>query len=217
MELKNEIKRKVECFCDDFASSSILFEKAKANSLNIGVVTRYFAALEVLFKKNYEILESLVENKSLSEELRQYFLIKLKEEKNHDDWAKNDQVKIHKIRHEKVSKPQEDVFRFIKFLDEYSKKNPEYFLVYIYVAEYSVTILGPKWMSFLEQLFEMKKSDATSLSNHITLDENHHGEALEMIEKIKLEASKKDLLSFLDKLLREYYGFFDGFAFDRSI
>jgi len=212
MFLNEILKEKVESYCVNFENNSKLFNLARERRITFDVVQKYFSGLEHLFFTNCETLKLVLDSPHLNKDLRTFLAKKLKEESGHNLWAQNDMLELVELGKVQNLNAKEDknVLELSNFIRNFAETDPVYFLIYIFIAEYKVGILGPKWMCFLETNLGLKSENATSLSKHIELDEDHSAEALDVIKKMETSLKAEDLFKYVNLLFEKYDSFFEG-------
>ena len=97
----------------------------------------------------------------------------------------------------------------LAFLESTIDEDPALYLAYILFAEYLVVLLGPEWLTLLEERCGIPRSSMTVIGNHVELDKEHVEEALAHIDDLVSDPRK---LSRMREVLLQTIEHFERFC-----
>lgn len=144
------------------------------------------------------------------DKLAAYYGQKVGEEEGHEIWAERD---LHSLSPGIVSQSTGSVAGSIRALAEYLEakidEDPALYLCYIAFAEYLTVILGPAWLTLLEDRCGIPRSSMTVIDNHVELDREHAEEAFACIDDFVTDPRK---LRPMREMLGNVCAYFDAFC-----
>jgi pyrroloquinoline quinone (PQQ) biosynthesis protein C len=184
------LSKKMLSVIEEF-SEQILKENPFALAAQEGLVTEqqittYLQNLRWVFKNNTAYLkfaEQRAEQLSLFE-LKNFFQSKYKEEIGHEQWAEED------LKHREVQNSTNSDFilpstrRLIAYLHDLIHADPNLFLAYMLFTEYFTVIVGPRFLSLLENQCGIPRSEVSSIGKHVEADQAHTTEDAEIIDHL---------------------------------
>lgn len=174
-------------------------------------VASYLAGLKCLFECTTVHLE--IAAKTLRRErsgLVEYFRNKQREEDGHAAWAESDLLELERTFGVAASGVPNSMKRWVEFLGEMVRSQPQHYLVYMLFAEQITVQLGPKWVKALEGECGIPLSALSSVTRHVELDKVHVVEGRDEINRLLGDVS--DPGRFVDTLRRSmshFEAFFD--------
>lgn len=179
------MKQEVEQFYQWMRSYNSLFLKAKAGQLTPPQVALYLENIRFLVFHTPLHLQ-LAYSQSLTnghEALARFFSEKMKEEKDHDLWAKEDLKKIERQFNTQFQVPILSSMKNLIFhIESIIRENPVHYLFYMFLSEYFTVLGAAEWLDHLENRCGIPRNMMTVIGNHGILDQDHVEEDLAFIE-----------------------------------
>jgi pyrroloquinoline quinone (PQQ) biosynthesis protein C len=167
---------------DEYARAlrrSPLLEEARAGRVTPAVVGRYLASIHYLLTQTPVHL-ALAQARALEHgraALVHYFEQKLLEERGHHHWAEADQSRLAELFGEvAVQKPAPTMIALVLNTRAIIERDPVLYLAYILFAEYFTVVIGPEWISALDEHCGIPVSALTAVHHHVELDKHHVAE-----------------------------------------
>jgi len=143
-------------------------------------------------------------------DLAEHFAAKRAEELGHDRWAENDLQHFDKGL--KTVPPGEyapALLGLLHFLEETIERDPATYLAHVLFAEYLITLMGPLWLTLLEERCGIPVRMMSAVSKHVEFDKQHASEGLNAIDRLVTAPSK---LVPMRAVLKRVIKYFDEFS-----
>jgi hypothetical protein len=206
------LKVEIEKFAAGLHESNRLLAQARQGEVTPRAVGAYLSNMEFLICEALKVLGRAQEraNDMGHHELAAYYGRKIKEEKGHDGWARNDMANLNQLF---GTEPREELSPSIRgmlsYLREATDKDPVQYLSYLLFTEYLTVLIGPEWVRLLEERCGVPQSTMTVVSNHVELDKDHVEECLREIDEL---VTDERFHGGLKRTLGESMRFFDEFC-----
>jgi hypothetical protein len=206
------LKHQIEDYADELRRSSPLLARARAGTLSLSSVGKYFASIHYLLTQtpvHLEIARSRATDVG-AVELARFFDAKQCEEAGHEDWAAAD---VERLRTAFGSvawteQPAAAMIELVAHTRERISSDPYSYLAYILFAEYFTVVLGPEWLAALQHNCGVPGDAMTSVSKHIDLDKEHVLEGCRELELLAgEEAHHASLRSMLEATMSRFSAF----------
>lgn len=205
--LASALKSDVERHADTSRTSNPFLKRAEMGSLNLQSVAVYIVSVGHLTKQTLPHLR-LAEEQAFAQgrpALARFFAKKRTEEVGHERWATHDASVL--MRHLDLTnvEPVPAAFELQKQIETAIRGDVRLYLAYIFFAEYITVLVGGELVKYLTSRCEVPADGLTSISNHVTLDAEHVGEALMELDTLVPEG---DMVEPMREAMR---GFMTGF------
>jgi pyrroloquinoline quinone (PQQ) biosynthesis protein C len=202
---------------DEYAQAlrrSPLLEDAKAGRVTPAVVGRYLASIHYLLTQT-PIHLALAQERALGHgraALVRYYQQKLLEEQGHHHWAEADQSRLAELFGEvAVQNPAPTMIALVRNTRAIIERDPILYLAYILFAEYFTVVIGPEWITALDEHCGIPISALTAVSQHVELDKHHVVEGCREMDAL---VEDDRLLEPMRQALRETMSHFTAFCDD---
>ena len=202
----------IERFADETRLKNPVFARTREGKLTPDRVGAYLANVHFLISHTPFFLTRAGDRaRELGDpKLAEHFAHKFIEEHGHDAWAERDVSRLAAIPGNDFSrKALPSMVALTDFLTGIVEGDPVLFLAYELFAEYLIVILGPEWLTMLEERCGIPRSSMTVIANHVELDKDHVEEGLETIDDLVGDPRK---LPELRETLRTTFELFDKFC-----
>lgn len=205
------LKTDIETFAERMRRSPLL-RLAQQGRVSPQAVAAYLTSILSLIRHTPIYLErARVRAEHLGErELADYFATKLREETGHDRWAENDVASLSSaFAVVTPERPLPSVSGLIGYLRSAIDDDPARYLAYILFAEYFTVLLGPEWISALENNCGVASSSMSVVERHVELDRRHVREGLAEIDLLVRDAAR---IAPIRETLERSMAYFSGFC-----
>jgi hypothetical protein len=165
-----------------------------------------------LIREALEIL-SLAQSKANEvghADLAAFYLRKMREEKGHDKWAQNDITALNRLfGTEAVKERSPAILGMLSYLRGATEADPMQYLAYLLFTEYVTVLMGPEWLSMLEERCGVPQSAMSVVANHVELDKDHVEACLHEIDEL---VTDEKFHGGLKRTLHESMKYFDAFC-----
>jgi hypothetical protein len=192
--LATELKLQVEKHLGRFRESNPLLLHARNGSLSHRQFVDYLNNLMYFFHHSVLHLDiARTRARELGNEAVVPFLEeKIREERGHDLWAKNDLRTTGSAQEGfDLGRVAPGTHRILAYSVDLIEREPELFLAYMFFHEYMTVIGGPELVADLETRCGIPREQITSITRHVDLDRHHVEEDLEEIEKVVARSPHK--------------------------
>jgi hypothetical protein len=199
--IAEELKQMIEGYAPVMRTENPLFCRAREGTLAAAHLTHYVGNVGFLVERSPSHLRRAAERarEQRNEALAAHFNHKIGEEVGHEQWGRDDLGRLD--RNPRRSGWPETVPAMLELaqsIENMIERDPTEYLAYTLFAEYFVTLLGPEWLSFLEERCQIPRASMTLIGNHAELDREHASEAFERVDELvgdpaKLPAMKQTL------------------------
>lgn len=121
--------------------------------------------------------------------LARHYVHKLEEEQGHHAWAENDLERMALAAPRSIG-VHPSMKELVAYIEGLIQDDPTLYLAYILFAEYLTVILGGEWLSILEARCGIPRASMSVIDNHATLDREHVGEGLAVIDSLVADPKK---------------------------
>ncbi len=204
----------VESYAARMPDTNPLYYRAERGSLTPRHLTRYLASVHYLVTHTPIHLTFAQKEATARGDhaLAEHFVHKLGEESGHDAWAERDFERMQKASaRTSVLEPCPAMRRMVDFIGATIADEPRHYLAYILFAEYLIVLLGPNWLTLLEDRCGIAKTSMTVIGNHAELDKDHTEEALDRIDD--LVPDPRDLAP-MRRIMQRSIEHFEAFCFE---
>jgi len=151
-----------------------------------------------------------VATRSGQRELAAFFDDKLAGEAGHDVWAENDLTALsRRFLLEAEVAPASAIVALVRDLEALIRRDPAAYLPYIFFAEYVTVLVGPFWVSMLDERCGVPAQTLSVVSQHAELDREHIREGREAIDRLLASTQEPALLATLALSMRHFTAFCD--------
>jgi len=143
-------------------------------------------------------------------ELSAFFDKKLREEADHDVWAKDDLSLMNQLfGAEPLGGPSQHLRDLAHSLERVIIERPSLYLAHTLFVEYLMVLLGPIWLSALSEQCKIPNAALTVVSKHVELDEGHVVDELSEIDALLFGEAPLPYLDTLHCSMRYFELFCD--------
>ena len=201
-ELTERLKKEVEQWCEYAYTRTLFYNRIKNGTFTQDHLTLHLYNVEIIIQNSLRCLQMAeMSSRRLGyKQLAEYFEKKYEEERDHDQWARDDYMKILKGPEDTAHfKLLPGTLKIIERLHRVSRFYPMSMLSYIFLGEYHIVLVGPRVSQMLHQT---SGDQSTLLDRHIELDVGHVDEDLEVIDQLMMEGDEgeramRDMKAFM--------------------
>jgi pyrroloquinoline quinone (PQQ) biosynthesis protein C len=145
-------------------------------------------------------------------ELARYFRHKAGEEHGHDRWADSD---LHEMRLrfgdavDVTLEPCHAIAQLVAELGRTIPSAPAAYIAYILFAEYITVLMGPIWVSALQEHCGVPAGALTVVARHAELDRDHVAECVPVLETLLAASDAPRAFQTLSFAMRQFEAFCD--------
>lgn len=210
--IADALRNEIEQYAARMPTENPLYERAAEGKLRASHLASYLANVHYLIRHTPVHL-SRAESRARAlgdQALARHFVQKCAEEAGHDVWAQRDWARVSgEIRLPADADVLPTMTSLVDFIAEIIDEDPAQYLAYILFAEYLIVLLGPAWLTLLEERCGIPRSSMTVIGNHAELDREHVEEALDQIDALVGDPKK---LSPMRRVLHDAIAHFDAFC-----
>jgi hypothetical protein len=203
------LKNAIETYATELRGCSLL-RLAREGRVPPRTVSMYLTSILHLIRHTPIHLERARSRAEVlgNDHLASYFAKKGREEIGHDRWAENDIEAVNTAFGLKPTRaPLRPVVELTRYLSAAINDDPARYLAYIFFAEYVTVLLGPDWLSALEDSCGVPASSMTVVAHHVELDQAHFAQGLNEIDQLisdpaQLQPLRQTLLESMDHFSR---------------
>lgn len=169
------LKRDIEEFYQKTLKQNPLFIKIMDGTVSMEEVGQFITDIHYLISHTPVFLEYAEQTakRQGQTQLAAYFAEKIQEEDGHDQWAESDLNLIkmhHKISQKKVSKSMNSL---VRRLEELIGQKADYYVPYIFFAEYFTVIATPPAVTALKKNLNIDPMMLSVFIKHAEIDKHH--------------------------------------------
>jgi hypothetical protein len=207
------LKSDIDSYAAHVRETSTLLARARAGTLPVSAVGKYFASIHYLLTQTPVHL-ALAEERARelgAKDLARYFETKSKEERDHHEWAEADRRRLGEVFGDDIARavPAKSILELMAQTRTAIGEDPYSYLAYILFAEYFTVVLGPEWLAALETGCGIPPRAMTSIANHVELDKAHVLEGCREIDFIVKDTGRD---ASLRRLLSATFARFTSFC-----
>lgn len=189
------LKQEIESYVPTMRNENPLFVRASNGTLRKQHLVHYLGSVRFLIDHTMIHLARAAQRaRDVGDErLASHFEHKAIEEIGHEQWARQD---LHRLQGQGDGPlPVPAMIELVLSIEQTIDRDPVLHLAYMLFAEYFVTLLGPEWLSLLEERCGIPRESVSVIGKHAELDREHAQEAFELIDALvgdphKLEAMR---------------------------
>jgi hypothetical protein len=210
--IANALRVEIERYAARMPTENPLFSKAADGTFTPTCMVTYLTNLKHLLAHTGPFLTQArkLALASRDERLASHYEHKMVEEIGHETWADRDIERISTgslITASATTLPS--LHTLLTFLRRTIDEDPALYLSYILFVEYITVLLGPAWLSLLEERCGIPRSSMTVIGNHVEADREHVEEALDQIDLLVPQPHK---LPRMREVLLESFVHFNRFC-----
>ncbi len=181
------LRLEVERYASRARRTNALYVRAQEGTLEPRHLAAYLTGIHylVLHTPIHLNLAMALATERGDADLARHYAHKLEEEQGHHAWAEND---IERLSRTSLKAPSAGVHpsmtELVAYIETLIHEDPTLYLAYILFAEYLTVILGPEWLELLESRCGIPRTSMSVVDNHATLDQEHVGEGLVVIDAL---------------------------------
>ncbi len=167
---------------------NVLFSTTRAGKLTKEMMARYLNALHFMLTLTpVHLVKARDKAYALGDEqLAAHFQHKLGDEVGHDAWADDDLRSLNAQRAAKTE-VMASARSLALSLESAIDAQPARYLAYIAFVEYMTVLVGPRWLTDLEERCGIPRSSMTAVANHVELDREHAEEGFSVIDDLVVD------------------------------
>jgi len=189
-----------------------VFANAMAGTMTGDRLSRYLASLHYMIQHTPIHLKRARERaRTLGDEaLCRHFEHKFGEEQGHDVWAENDLETLERT-HQSTSRGEvmPGALLLARHIEATIDDKPALYLAYIAFVEYMTVMVGPEWMSYLEERCGIARTNVSVIDEHIELDREHAEEGFAVMDDLVGDPA---MLTPMRDALRQFMAMFDTYC-----
>lgn len=209
MSVASALKQLIEQYAAGLTQENELLLQAREGSLQHATVARYLTGLRRLVAATPDHLRVAITTalQRGNEPLAVFLQRKLAEEEGHHEWAESDLEQLRRqgrlrVENQSVAGP---ITELVGYLSELVARDPEAYIGYIFLAEYFTVLMGPEWLTVLEERCGVPRDAMTVVGKHVELDIGHVEEATTDADSLltpsstpRIEATVKTAMGYYD-------------------
>jgi hypothetical protein len=174
-------------YAAELRERSELMQRARGGLVSGAGVLRYLTGMRYLTEQSVRLLELAAESSERHGDrvLAQHYRNKRQEEVGHHLWAESDMRGVAStfgLRAE--HRASRALHALVAFLEREIAAAPESYLAYGLLVEHVTVVVGPDWITALEQACGVPRSHLSVVENHVRLDREHVEEGLAEIDAL---------------------------------
>lgn len=205
------LRADIEEYAAEFRATSPLLRRASRGELTYETVERYLSSIRyVLAYTPLNLTLARAQAESVGHpNLAAYFAHKLGEEAEHVEWAEADLASLSELSGTVgPRRPARAVVELMRRVREAITIDPFLYLPYILFAEYFTVLMGPDWLSALQEHCGVPASTMTAVSQHVELDKHHVEEGCREIDVlVRDQGLEAPLRAMLSSTMRQFGSF----------
>jgi pyrroloquinoline quinone (PQQ) biosynthesis protein C len=147
------------------------------------------------------------------EDLAGFFARKIAEEQGHDRWALDDFEELGRLFGTAAAQhPDASMIALAELLAGAIQRAPASYLAYILFTEHLTVLLGPVWLTALEERCGIPRRALSVVAKHAELDREHVQEALRELDALLTDADVPGLDHVLARASAQYDDFYARLA-----
>jgi hypothetical protein len=205
--------RDIETYAANFQVANPLLRRARNGEVTYATAERYLASIRYLLEHTPQFL-ALARARARATgqfELATYFDLKLGEEAGHVEWAEADLERLSALSGVTgPRRPARAVVELMRVVREAIEDDPLLYLPYILFSEYFTVLMGPEWLSVLQERCGIPVAAMTAVSRHVELDKHHVKDGCREIDSLTRDQSDHaPLRAVLSNTMRQFSAFCD--------
>jgi pyrroloquinoline quinone (PQQ) biosynthesis protein C len=150
-------------------------------------------------------------------ELARYYARKVEEETGHDRWAEADLETMSDLFGTGAGEsPSSALVEQMAYLEQAIRAEPASYLAYALHAEYFTVLVGPEWVSMLDQRCGVPERTMTVVTRHVELDKAHVQRGLDEINALVGDAPLLPVLRTTMQGAQAYFARFVDEVYDHA-
>jgi pyrroloquinoline quinone (PQQ) biosynthesis protein C len=204
--IANELKTRIESYAG-------LLQLARQGKVTPDIVTAYLSGVLFMIRQTPVHLQLAKRRASAlgREDMAAFFEHKQTEERDHDRWAVDDIGSLQRLFGTASAQPPDaNMVALAGFVESAITRQPASYLAYILLTEYLTVLVGPAWLSALEERCGIPRTALSVVSKHVELDQDHVAEGLRELDALLTDADRPALNEMLDRATDHYDAFYDA-------
>jgi hypothetical protein len=205
------LRARVDQYVTELRSSTIL-QQANAGALRPSAIASYIEGLRYLTKETVRLLRLAAEQAGQTgdAELGAHYQKKVREEVGHDRWAENDLRKLAStFSLREAPRSSRALSELTSRLQTLIEERPVTYLGYLLLVERMTVLLGPEWLTSLDQACGVPSDHLTVVRNHVELDQEHVDDGLEEIDRLAKDGDLESMLATIEESTQLLSAFLD--------
>lgn len=211
--LVQHLKKAVEDFAARLDRESRLLRLARQGGISPEIITAYLSGVLFMIRHTPIHLELGVQQARARgrEELATFFLHKLSEERGHDQWALRDFQELKRLFGAAAAQPPHaSMVDLARTVEHAIARHPASYLAYILLAEYLTVLIGPAWLTALEQRCGIPRRALSVVSQHVELDQEHVAAGVRQYDQLFTEADGPAAIELMTRSIACYQAFYEA-------
>ena len=205
--LAKHLSQEIERYAERLQRENRLLELARRGEVTLDIVVGYLSGVAFMLGRTEPHLERAAARarEQGRPKLAEFYEHKRREETGHERWAQDDFSELRRLFGAAAAKPvPRAIVELARFLEDAMDAAPASYLAYILFAEYLTVLVGPTWLTLLEERCGIPKRALSAISKHVELDVAHVDEGLREIDALITSADAPALSRVLTHSMEAY-------------
>jgi hypothetical protein len=181
------LTHEIEQYADRLHRENRLLALARQGKVTKEVIVAYLSGVLLMLRKTaVHLPRAAARAREVGRpDLAAFFEHKLEEERGHDQWALADFAELGRLFGEAaVQPPHPRMLALAELLEEAIERAPATYLAYMLLAEYFTVLVGPAWLTALEEQCGIPRHALSVVSKHVELDRDHVQESVRELDAL---------------------------------
>ncbi len=209
--ISNRLNHQIEVFSEALLQHPLMLA-ARSGSVTPQVVAKYLSSIHYLVQHTPPHLALACESarRAALPALARFYSEKLSEEVGHDEWAEEDLALLSaRFQFEAKVLPSPAIVGLVRDLEALIERDPTAYLAYILFSEYLTVLVGPLWVSTLQERCGVPAAALSVISRHAEADREHVSEGRRFIDALAPATAEPRLVAAVDSAISRIVAFCD--------
>jgi pyrroloquinoline quinone (PQQ) biosynthesis protein C len=204
------LTHEIEQYADRLHRESRLLAAAREGKVTKEVIVAYLSGVLFMLHKTPVHLQRAAESAREvgRPDLAAFYAHKQDEERDHDQWVLDDFAELRRLFGAAAAQaPHPSMTALAGLIEGAIERAPASYLAYILLAEYFTVLVGPTWLTALEERCGIPRHALSVVAKHVELDQDHVQEAMREADAL----ITPDDLPAMDDVLKRSIACYDAF------